>query len=324
MVWRKRLIILGTAGLAASLVIAFVLYGPRSRHHTQAPSQGALPAQSEFVLEQSILTRALGIEEPEKLLGLLDTMPAGVVPRDTKWTKPRAALWSLFFSGSMTKLARLLSSQPLIAFYNPIVDVAVIEGCKVDAVTQVTRCAQACAVPGEVLAGEQASAKPPKWLLSIDPTGALVLNAGARMRAFGVAQPAASAESADWQRSFCSRENQSASEKRLIALAMSSGKFDDRRFRQAAGHYVAQAMRTTSKQQSGAAPGIADNVVTVLEHLKELRMSGAIAGAQGGWLVFLGEKRSGWHLAVLGVSSDSAGKLEIESAHLLAISTGEH
>src|ERR1017187_7165744 len=79
------------------------------------PSISSLAAQqnqSQLVLEQSVLTRAIGIEAPDKLVGLLDTMPSGVVPRDTKSTKTRSALWSLFFSGTMTKLARVPSPQP--------------------------------------------------------------------------------------------------------------------------------------------------------------------------------------------------------------------
>jgi len=280
-------------------------------------------SQATLVLEQSILTRAIGIEAPSKLVGLLDTMPSGVVPRDAKSAKTRSALWSLFFSGTMTKLARVPSPQPFIAFYNPIADVAVIEGCKVDPVTRVMLCTQACAVPGEVLSGESLESNP-RWFISSDPIEAFQRIAGAQMRAFKAANPEASPETSFWRRTYCSADNQSAAENRLISLAMSSGKFEEKQFREAAGHYVAQAMRTAATQQSNSSRGMADDVITVLEHLKEMAMSGAIARANGGWLIFLTEKQNGSHIAIFNTSVGPDGVLKIDSIRLLNVSTKDH
>ena len=144
------------------------------------------------------------------------------------------------------------------------------------------------------------------------------------MRAFEQANPAMSPETSFWRRTYCSVENQSAAENRLISLAMSSGKFEEKRFREAAGHYVAHAMRTAATQQGGSAKGTQDSVLSVLEHLREMTMSGAIARAKGGWTIFLTEKQNGWHIAVFNLSADPDGALKIESARLLIISTIEH
>src|SRR6185312_4607525 len=116
--------------------------------------------QQQLVLEQSILTRAIGIEVPEKLSGLLDTMPSGVISRDARSRRTRSALWALFFSGSLSKLARASSPQPFIVFYNPIADIAIIQGCKIDPVTRIMLCTQACAMPAEILSGESPGLSP--------------------------------------------------------------------------------------------------------------------------------------------------------------------
>ena len=288
-----------------------------------APTSGTQPSQSQLVFEQSILTRAIGIEAPDKLVGLLDTMPLGVVPRDAESSKTRSALWSLFFGGSLSALARALSPQPFIVFYNPIADIAVIQGCKVDPVTRIMLCTQACAMPAEVLSGESTGVNP-RWLASSSPTEALQRIAGARMRAFTLANPESSPETSFWRRTYCSVENQSAAENRLISLAMSSGSFDVKGFRKGAGHYIAQALSKAAAQHGGAPKGTADEVIRVLEHLNEMKMSGAIAGSKGSWMIFLTEKKDGSHLAVFNISTSPAGALQIESAHLLSVAMQEH
>ena len=278
------------------------------------------PSQPQIVLEQSILTRAIGIEAPSKLVGLLDTMPLGVVPRDTMSAKARAALWSLFFRGSMTKLARVPSPQPFIAFYNPIADVAVIEGCRVDPVTRVMLCAQACAIPGEIFEGESAELQP-RWMGSSDPMSTMQRIAGARMHAFAAANPASSPETSFWRRSYCSAENQNTAEKRLIALANSTGRIDVKHFREAAYHYLAYAIRKAAAQQRASTKPAPDGMVMILTHLKEMTMSGAIQPRAGGLAIFLAEKRSGWHIAVLTASANPNGTMTLENARFLAISS---
>jgi hypothetical protein len=324
MTLRKHLIILSGIGLAALLGVTSMFYDEwhSARVKTELAREHAWLARvprSEFILDQSILTRAVGIERPSALMSLLDSMPPGLLPRDANSRKLRAAVWSLFFRGSMTKLARVPSRRPFIVFYNPIADVAVIEGCVVDPKTNRTSCQRACAIPGEILTKSPASSRP-SWLLSRNPITALQAFAGARMRAIGLANPVASQKTVQWQRIFCSEKNQRSSEKRLISLAMSSRKFDARKFREAAGHYIAHAIRNASEPQLA---GSKDDIVSVLAHLNELKMSAAIPVPQGGWLVFLTQKRSGWHMAVLGASSDGAGKMIIASARLLSISTKE-
>lgn len=284
-------------------------------------AQNPKPSQPQLVLEQSILTRAIGIEAPDKLAGLLDTMPSGVIPRDAKSGKTRAAIWSLFFSGSMTKLARVPSPQPFIAFYNPLADVAVIEGCKVDPVTRVMLCTQACAVPGEVLSAEPVASKP-RWLVSSEALGTLQHIAATRMRAFGEAQPASSPETFFWRRTYCSPENQNAAEGRLISLVSASAKFDETKFREGAARYLAQALTdAAARQKSGAPPAKADGVITLLDHLSEMVMSGAIMRSPIGWKIFMSEKQNGWKLAVLDASAGSDGALKIDGARFVEIST---
>jgi len=273
------------------------------------------------VLEQSILTRAIGIEAPDRLAKLIDTMPSGVISRDAKSAKTRSALWSLFFSGSMTKLARVASARPFIAFYNPIADIAVIQGCYVAPKTGVLQCTEACAVPGEAFSGESVQASP-RWMVSRDPIQSLETIAGARMRAFAATNPASSSDPVSSHVSYCSSRTQRTSEDRLISLAATSQKFDERRFREAAGRYVAQAMGAVTSQRGGSNV-TADRVITVLEHLNEMTMSGAIVSANGGWILFLSEKQNGWRMAALNISSGPDGMLKIESAQLLRISTKE-
>jgi hypothetical protein len=282
------------------------------------PDKGARPSQPQLVLEQSILTRAIGIEAPDKLAGLLDTMPPGVVLRDAKSAKARAALWSLFFRGSMTKLARVPSPQPFILFYNPIADVAVIEGCKVDPVTRVMLCSQACAFPGEVLDGELVATSP-SWRLSSDPFETLQRIASSRVRAFGTANPASSPETSFWRRSYCSAENQTASEKRLISLATISAKFDKKQFFEAMYHYLANSLRNTAAQHAGSTKPAPDSVVTLLT--RRYAMAGAVQQATGSWSIFFTEKQNGWHTAALTASAGPNGKLKLENARFLKLTS---
>jgi hypothetical protein len=278
----------------------------------------AQPSPAQLVLRQSILTRAIAIEAPDKLTGLLDTMPSGVLPREAKSARTRAALWSLFFSGSMTKLARVPSPQPFIAFYNPFADVALIEGCKVDPLTRVMLCTQACAVPGELLTGDTVGLRP-SWIGSSDPVKALQRTAGERMRAFGEAHPVASPETSFWRRTYCSSESQSTSEKRLISLANSTAQLDGKKFREAGYHYLATAIRKAAARQTEPGQSTPDGVVAVLTHLREASLGGALQARPGTWEVFLTEKQNGWHIAVLTANASPNGTWVLQSAEFLRI-----
>ena len=143
------------------------------------------------------------------------------------------------------------------------------------------------------------------------------------MRAFALANPESSPETAFWRRTYCSVEYQSVAENRLISLAMSSGRFDVKGFRKGAGHYIAQSLSKAGAPHSGVRPETADEVIRVLEHLNEMKMSGAIARKTGGWVVYLSEKQNGAHLAVFNISSSPDGALQIESARLLNIAVQE-
>lgn len=285
-----------------------------------APGPGTVP-QSQLVLEQAVLTRALGIEAPNNLTGLLETMPAGSIARDNDSKKLRVALWSLFFSGSMTKLARVLSPQPFFVFYNPIADVALIQGCRVDPESRKMLCGQACAVPGEVLSSEAVGARP-RWLISSDPVGTLEKLAESRMRTFAAANPANSPEVAFWRRTYCSPDNQSTSEKRIVALVQSAARFDQKHFVTAAGQYVIGALKASAQAQTAGKPKAkADDVVTVLEHLNELVLAGAIERANGGWIIFMSEKTNGWRAVAISAIAGPDGALTLDGARLLNIST---
>jgi hypothetical protein len=276
--------------------------------------------QSQLVLEQSILTRAIGIEAPSKLVGLLDTMPLGLVPRDKKSAKLRSDLWSLFFRGSMTKLARVPSPQPFILFYNPIADVAAIQGCKIDPVTRVMLCTQACAVPGEVLVGELPGSSP-RWLVSSDPIVTLQRIAGARMRAFVDANPAGSPEVVYWRRNYCSSELQSASEKRLVALAAIVGKVDPRKILAASADYVRNSAEHQNARLSSNTGNKPDVVIDLLAHLKDLSVSGAASGPTGNWIIFWTPKHNGWHDAALFLATKPDGSMRIVGGRPIALSS---
>jgi hypothetical protein len=220
----------------------------------------------------------------------------------------------------MTKLARVPSAQPLIVFYNPIADVAVLQGCKVDPVTRAMLCAQACAVPGEVLSGE-APGLSPRWVISSDPVEALQRITGARMREFAAANPAGSPEVVHWRHSYCSSEFQTASEKRLISLAAIVGRVDPRKILAAGVNYVTNSVKVQAAKRSANAPDEPDTVIDLLAHLKELSISGAATGPTGNWIIFWTPKHNGWHDAVLYLATKSDGSMRILGGRAITLSS---
>jgi hypothetical protein len=299
--------------LFASLVI-------RVSASVAAVTTGRQQNQSRLVLEQSILTRAIGIEAPNRLVELLDTMPSGVVPRDATSAKTRAALWSLFFHGSMTKLARVPSPLPLIAFYNPIADVAVIQGCKVNPVSRAVSCPQACAVPGEVLSGEPPGLSP-SWVISSEPIEAVQRITGGRMRAFAATNPAGSPEVVHWRDSYCSSEFQTTAERRLISLASMVGQIDPHKILAAGIDYVTTSAKIQAAKHSTNVPDKPDTVIDLLAHLKELSISGAATGPAGNWIIFWTPKHNGWHDAVLYLATKADGSMRILGGRAITLSS---
>ena len=190
--------------LSGSLLFMWV-----SGAQAQAPD-----AAIRAVLSQAVLTRALAIENPVELSRHLTSFPPGFIEPKQRTSSEWRALWSLFFKGSMTKLA-LQARRPHILFLNPTADVAVIASCPQFKSTGLPICRHLCAMPGEALGGETAG-RHPSWTSSQKPFEAMQASAKARLQSFGSLYDSRSATVAP---KLCSQNLQGIAEVRQIERA---------------------------------------------------------------------------------------------------------
>lgn len=162
-------------------------------------------------------TRALGVEAPAALASALDAMPPSSISRGPEDRAQRLSGWQMFFRGSLLKLGRLSSATPLALHYNPILDVALVQGCDHRVGTDVVEgCQKMCAVPGEVLSDANVLDIGPEWLSQSNPMEGLAVSARTRVDAFEVAHPADSGDLPGWQEQFCRPDWQEIAEQRVL------------------------------------------------------------------------------------------------------------
>lgn len=328
MISKKLVFAIGAAfilGIATTLLLVRAYMKPATSAAVAPPpsSSPAGPFQSQpaEIIQKAVLTRALGIEEPKALASMLDTMPVGVLAHDEASSDKRGMLWSEFFKGSLTKLGSIDSRSPLIVFYNPMMDVAVFQGCEYPTGTASPVCQRLCAAPGEVLEGTQAT-RTPGWLRQGDVLKTLQVNTAIRMTAFERDHPSHSETNEHWDKGLCSSKLQSIAELRLLETTTAITQLNVKRLTEAVARYV----RVTAKEAhghtvKGSKRRVPDPVMELLAHLDTLSLSAAIPSSDHGWLVFLTPRHTGWKLAVVVLDGASNGQLTIRGARLLSLSS---
>jgi hypothetical protein len=317
-------LIVGSACIFTIAIVAF-----QFRAHVAPPGSGArvpptptptipLTPQPSAVLQNAVLTRALGIESPKAITPQLDAMPKGVITHDQDTLPQRLTIWSFFLKGTLIKLGRINSPNPIIVFYNPLMDVALVQGCHYN--EAVIKCDQACALPGESMDNFKA-ARAPAWLLAKLPMDAFEHTAGIRMAVFERDQPADATISDDWRSKYCSEHLQSEAELRILdAYTMLSG-LDRPALTAAIAGYVTQHSPKLGKSQPPASKKRVDPTLTLLTHLGDFSLSGFLSSTDRTSLVFLTPKKTGWHQAVLQVRKQPTGALEIRGVRVLQLSS---
>jgi hypothetical protein len=321
---RKAVLLVGTATLAIISVLLFRTYVKPVRSvaiSTPSPSTPSVPFQSHpsDILQNAVLTRALGIESPSAIEPQLDGMPNGFFARNQNTLPQRLTIWSFFFKGTLTKLGRLNSPSPLIVYYNPIVDVAVVEACRYEG--SVVNCTEACALPGESMDNFEAS-RVPVWLEQDRPLDAFERNAGTRMAVFERDQPADAGQANPWRAKYCSEHLQSEAEVRLIDAYAQFSRLDKSALAGAISRYVVKHGRPIGRRQVSKTPVKSiDATFAMLTHLDQFSVSGFFSPSDGTCLLFLTPKKTGWYQAVLLIEKSSTDALEIRSARIVRFST---
>jgi hypothetical protein len=272
----------------------------------QKGSASALDPATRAVLSQAVLTRALAIENPVAISRQLASFPVGLIAPAERSSGEWRALWSLFFKGSMTKLA-LQTPRRQILFLNPTADVAVIARCGKSKQTGMLLCRHLCAMPGEALAGETA-ARQPGWTLSRKPIEALAASTKTRLQSFAGRYDSMSAAAPP---NLCSEESQAIAEVRLLDLLLSTEGLKASEFSRALANYSltkAPALPVSSRRAPPADPTLA-----ILARIPGFSLSAALPTKEAGWLVFLTPKSSGWEQAVLVLKDLPQDALELKS-----------
>jgi hypothetical protein len=244
-------------------------------------------------------------------------MPSAVLPRDASSDANRLLVWSLFFKGSMIKLGRLATPTPEIAYYNPILDVVLIENCRYSNVDGKPRCLHMCAKPGEALIGEPLALSP-GWLKERDPLEALRHEAAKRMAVFDKLTQE-SAQTANGM--TCTVKEQAASELRVVDAAQTLAHIPVDEFSRAIAAYISKTAQSgrARRPATGSSPS-ADRVLKVMMHLDQLTLSGAVTTGKQDWLLFFTPKRSGWGEVALDFSVESDGVWILKRAQLISMS----
>jgi len=210
------------------------------------------------------------------------------------------------------KLGRTASKEPLALYYNPMLDVGVVQRCQ--ASTQGTNCQSLCALPGEVLSGEALQSPTPQWINTADPLNSMTAIAGQRMAAFENADPPESDSVGTVN--YCSERSQAAAEVRLSQASSALTGVDPVQLRHAIAAYIADAAATISTHS-----GSQDAVLRLLMSADQLSLTSAVALGDDGWLVFFTPKKTGWHQAALMLQKNNQGQLRIRGVRLLKLTT---
>lgn len=268
-------------------------------------------------LREAVTTRALAVEAVGVIEPLLQSMPIGVMARDPVSLHRRQLAWSVFFRGTLLKLGQMQSTTPLALHYNPLLDVAVIQGCNLGR-GGLTQCTKLCAFPGETLAGTT-PASVPSWFAGTDsdPLKRMSDLAASRVRSFARNYPVDSTNAVPWRKKYCSSALQSIAELRIAQGLLSMSKLQPERL----GSGVRDYLRSSSG--TGANPRKSQDAELhgLLENLSALSLSGAVALTDHGWLLFFTPKTTGWRQVALLVRPASKGNLRLESARIVSFTS---
>lgn len=286
------------------------------------PSGAIAGIQPALVVRDAAAIRALGIESPGRILPLLNRMPPGLLPRDGKSVKPRLALWSLFFKGSMIELGRLSSADPLIFYFNPLEDVGLVMGCPYDTKTGKPNCIEACTFPGELLRNETPR-RDPSWVQAKDPFVALEENSDLQLTAFAANEPVTAAAADSWKGTYCSTRLQSMAEVRLLDAAQRFARLNPKALKAAVARYLENYRPHALKAKAARSdpPVNGDLTFKILFKLSKFSLSGAWRVAHHEWLLFLTPRHSGWGDATLLLKQGQKGTLSVIGSRLFVFST---
>jgi hypothetical protein len=302
----------GLTVVALALCAAVVLVVYWTMHSTMPRN-----ANPRAVLTTATYTRALASEAPVMVQRQLQSMPVAIFQRDAASDRNALLAWSLFFKGSMIRLGRLRTATPQIAYYNPIVDVAVIENCRYSKVDGKPMCLRMCAKPGEALTGE-APTRSPGWLTAQDPLQAMLKATARRMSAFDRASDGLlSPKGVE-----CTVKDQAVSELRVVDVSGAVAKVDVRQFSKAVAAYLTRVAASARSLDFSSRTAVAtDPTLTVLIHLDQLSLSGAVSAGQDTRILFFTPKRSGWGQVAMVFSVAPKGTWALKNVRLLAMSS---
>lgn len=308
-------VVIFVTGIAAGLLMR-----PPGRYQPSASRVASfVKPNSTLVIKDAVLTRALGIEDPKRILLVLDRMPRGILSRDANFVRARIALWSLFFKGTMTKLGRLSSTEPLILYLNPIQDVGVILSCHYNPNTGIPRCNRACAFPGELLQSLQPT-RAPMWLSEQHPFAALEREGDLQVAAFARLEPINEAAPDAWRQRFCSATSQALAERRLMDAAAAITHLNAHKVQEAIARYLADYKPGSASGELGAQQA-ADTTLRVLLNLPDYSVSGGLPLSRGNWLVFLTPRVNGWADAAIILYRARSGLLTIHGSRFFVFNT---
>ena len=177
------------------------------------------PADQQRLPAEVLRLRTAATVEPAAAAATLGRMPRSGLAADPEFAARRGLLWSTFFRNAIVAVGHLDSTRPVVAYYNPLVDVFVLTvwgsgpGGRLDLLT-------IRALPGAHLARpDQEVGLAPAWQGTTRPLDAMRAVTWARLGRFARTYPAAarrtitpgSTESPRW------RASQAAAEGRLLA-----------------------------------------------------------------------------------------------------------
>jgi hypothetical protein len=260
------------------------------------------------MLQIGIATRALAIEDPAAIQSKLESMPLGIIQHNHRSDLQSRRLWSLFFSGSLTKMAGRKPNLSALVFYNPLTDVAVLQRCLSTKTGEALSCKSLCALPGEVLTNDPV-ARGPHWLESANPLADISRITSLRMTALE------RVEVGDMGQRLCKPGYQAQAELRLLDQIAVMGAIDAKQLKHAVALYIADHIAVDSHDNKKRIEN--DVALATLLLPGEVSLSGVANLGDAGFLLFYTPKRNGWQQAVLYVHKDVHGQIDIRGARVL-------
>lgn len=272
---------------------------------------GGAENAAEAAYRKAITYRALGIEAPELLLEQMRAMPQGIMGSEGKDLTYRSRAWSIFYRGSLTKMGRVGSASPVILYYNPVLDTALVVGCASQPSTPSSVCRISCAFPGEVLVNDRHLQRRPAWVGEKDALRALVRSANSRLLSFVQRHPANDINSAEWKNEYCSPRFQKIAELRLLDAMTSLSLVETA---------TISSKLTSSTSEFSSVKGEMFRLA-FMKSLDQYSLSAAVLAQDGRAVVFFTPKLNGWNQVALSFDGSPARATESAVLHLLRFSS---